>query len=157
VTQNVTLAWDQDNDPHIPVIGYTFYYGTLSGIPYSNWVYVADVTNTTVTVSNLFQGATYYFAVSATNAFGESVNSAPVSARPAATTVPQLTFGTSGGQINLGWPIDHTGWRLQVQTNSIGSAQGTDWATVFGSDATNQVFAPITTGNSQVFFRLVYP
>src|SRR5882724_6194524 len=65
VTQNVTLAWDQDNDPHIPVIGYTFYYGTLSGIPYSNWVYVADVTNTTVTVSNLFQGATYYFAVSA--------------------------------------------------------------------------------------------
>jgi len=83
------------------------------------------------------------------------IDGAPVSARPAATTVPQLTFGTSGGQINLGWPIDHTGWRLQVQTNSIGSALGADWITVPGSDATNQIFAPIT--NSQAFFRLVYP
>ncbi len=52
---------------------------------------------------------------------------------------------------------DHIGWRLEAQTNLIGTGLGTNWATVLNSTTTNQIFLPINTTNGSVFFRLVYP
>jgi hypothetical protein len=66
---------------------------------------------------------------------------------------PELACTLDGAQIQLSWPPDHIGWRLEAQTNGL----GTNWGTVSGSSATNRIsFLPNTTGGD-VFFRLSYP
>jgi hypothetical protein len=149
-TGQVKLSWAASTN----ATAYNVKQATASGGPYTT---AANLTGLAYTNTGLANGTLYYFVVSATNAFGESVNSAPVSARPVATTAPKLAFAAGGGQINLSWPTDHTGWRLLMQTNSIVSALGTDWATVSGSAATNRIFVPINSSSGGAFFRLVYP
>jgi hypothetical protein len=58
----------------------------------------------------------------------------------------------------LNWPDDHTGWRLQTQQNPLSIGLGTNWADVFGSSWTNNLFLTnnIISSNS-VFYRMVYP
>jgi len=60
---------------------------------------------------------------------------------------------TSSGAIHISWPADHTGWNLQ--SNSVSLSVASDWITIPGSSATNQVSIPIGTGKN-VFFRLEY-
>jgi hypothetical protein len=74
-----------------------------------------------------------------------------------AVTPPQVVLATGNGQLQLSWPADHTGWRLEVQTNSLNAGLGTNWVTVSGSTATNQMSLPMNPGNVAVFFRLLYP
>jgi autotransporter-associated beta strand protein len=69
------------------------------------------------------------------------------------TTPTNIVGVVSGTNLTLTWPADHTGWRLQAQTNGL----GTNWFDVSGANATNQVVIPINQGNGSVFFRLVYP
>ena len=59
--------------------------------------------------------------------------------------------------LQLSWPEDHSGWRLQVQTNSINVGLANNWVTVPNSDLTNVVSVPISPNNGAVFYRLVYP
>ncbi|TAL05153.1 MAG: hypothetical protein EPO07_04005, partial [Verrucomicrobia bacterium] len=73
---------------------------------------------------------------------------------PVATNATSVSFALSGGAFTLSWPADHTGWRLQTQTNSLSP---TNWFTVPGSTDTNLVIVPVVTTNFSVFFRLVYP
>jgi len=63
----------------------------------------------------------------------------------------QLTNFPSGNQFQLSWPADHTGWRLQMQTNGL----GTNWADVLNANYFNVLLLPMTNGSA--FFRLVYP
>jgi hypothetical protein len=49
--------------------------------------------------------------------------------------------------------IDHTGWQLQCQTNSL---TGT-WVNVSAPSTTNQMTIPLDTDNGSVFFRLICP
>lgn len=70
------------------------------------------------------------------------------------TNSPVLTNAVSGGNLTLSWPADHTGWTLQVQTNSLGKGLGTNWVDVPGSTSINTVSIPITTTNGAVFYRL---
>jgi autotransporter-associated beta strand protein len=70
------------------------------------------------------------------------------------TNSPVLTNSVSGGNLNLAWPTDHTGWTLQMQTNSLATGLGTNWVDVPGSTTTNAVSIPITTTNGAVFYRL---
>jgi autotransporter-associated beta strand protein len=60
-----------------------------------------------------------------------------------ATHPTNLTAVVSGGNLNLSWPADHTGWRLEVQTNSLSVGVANNWVTWPGSDATNAVSVPI--------------
>jgi autotransporter-associated beta strand protein len=62
-----------------------------------------------------------------------------------------------GANLTLTWPADHTGWRLQVQTNTLASGLGTNWSDVAGSTGTNQVVIPVNPANGSVFYRMVYP
>ena len=71
-----------------------------------------------------------------------------------ALTPPNFVGQLANGQIHISWPADHTGWRLQVQTNSLLS---TNWFTVLGSTLTSQFITPIDLANGSVFFRLAYP
>jgi hypothetical protein len=63
--EQVSLAWDANLEPDLG--GYKLYYGTAS----QAYTQVIDVgKNTQVTVSNLSQGTTYFFAVTAYNLQG---------------------------------------------------------------------------------------
>jgi len=76
---------------------------------------------------------------------------------PISVLPPQLGFTISSSSIQFTWPSDHVGWRLMAQTNSVGAGLGTNWTTVPGSAATNQIFIAINPANGNAFFRLVYP
>jgi alpha-L-rhamnosidase len=63
----------------------------------------------------------------------------------------QLTNFPDGNQFQLSWPADHTGWRLQMQTNGL----GTNWADVPNANYVNALRLPMISASA--FFRLVYP
>ena len=121
--------------------------------------YTSVATNTSLTVTNtgLSNGTLYYFVVSAVNTFGESTNSAQVSARPTASASIAIGAINVSGQLQISWPTDHTGWQLQAQTNNLAVGLGTNWVNVSNSTQTNQVTMPANTTNGSVFFRLVRP
>ena len=64
-----------------------------------------------------------------------------------------ITVVASGGSLELSWPQDHTGWRLQVQTNAL----STNWSDWPGASATNRISIPTFPANAPVFFRTVFP
>jgi autotransporter-associated beta strand protein len=74
-----------------------------------------------------------------------------------AASSPQISVTPGSQQLQVTWPADHTGWRLEAQTNSLNSGLGTNWFTVSDSAATNQIILPVITTNGGVFYRLVYP
>ncbi len=66
----------------------------------------------------------------------------------------------SPGQVALQWPSSHTGWILQVQTNTLAAGLSTatnDWYDVPNSETTNMVTIPITQTDPAVFYRLRLP
>ena len=62
-----------------------------------------------------------------------------------------------GGGVQLAWPADHTGWRLQVQTNPLSAGLGTNWFDLGGTATTNSWLVQPDTGNGSVFYRLIFP
>ena len=68
---NVSLGWDDPNPPEANVEGYKIYIGTNSGI----YTEPLDVgLSTTVTVDNLNEGITYYFAATCYNHYYNESN-----------------------------------------------------------------------------------
>jgi len=63
----------------------------------------------------------------------------------------------NGTSLTLTWPMDHTGWRLQVQTNNLSTGLSGNWTDVANSTGTNQVIMPASPANGAVFYRMVYP
>lgn len=68
-----------------------------------------------------------------------------------------IAFRVAGSELELGWPSDHTGWRLQAQTNNLSEGISTNWFDVPGSTNVNQAFIPINRANGSVFYRLISP
>ncbi len=68
-----------------------------------------------------------------------------------------ITLSVNGNVLTLAWPSDHTGWHLQIQTNSLSNGLGTNWVTLPGSESVNTTNFTINPANSTVFYRLVYP
>jgi hypothetical protein len=149
----VELSWDASGNAASYNVKRS---GSLNGI-YAN--IATNVTTLAYTNTGLTDGVTYYYEVSGVNAAGESTNSPAVSAQPVSLAQPLFSVGMTGtgGQLNLAWPQDHTGWSLQELTNGLNTAQGTNWVTVPGSTVTNQILLPINPANPTAFFRLVYP
>ena len=105
-------------------------------VGYINDVAVFNYALTATQVTNEFQGIP-----------APSVNQNPTN----------IVASVSGNQLTLAWPADHTGWQLQVQTNSLSIGLGTNWVQVSGSTSVNQVVVPMNPTNGSVFYRLVYP
>lgn len=80
---NVGLQWDPPIDNVYPVLKYTLYWGTTSGI-YDKSKNTLSGSETTITIEDLEFNTTYYFAVTATYQNGESTYSNEVS-----TTTPE--------------------------------------------------------------------
>lgn len=150
-SNQVNLSWNGS----VSASGYNVKRATVSGESYSP--IAMNFNGLAYSDAALNAGTTYYYVVTATNSFGESANSVEASAHPVSTTPPPLLLTRLGGQIQMNWPGDHLGWRLQSQTNAVNSGLGTNWVTVPNSITTNRVFIPINSSNGSVFFRLVYP
>jgi len=80
-----------------------------------------------------------------------------VSLPPFATNPPLLGTQIGGGQIQISWPADHTGWTLQMQSNALSLGLTTNWVVVTGSTLTNQISLPMYPAGGSVFLRLVLP
>jgi autotransporter-associated beta strand protein len=106
----------------------------------------------TVTGNGLGSGGSAVLSITGNELFLEVTGAVTVN-----TTPTSLVSSVSSGNLNLSWPTDHTGWRLEVQTNSLGVGLATNWATWPDSASTNAVSIPINPANPTMFFRLVYP
>jgi hypothetical protein len=133
------------------------YYVKRSTTSGSGYVNIATNASLTFTNTGLNNGTLYYFVVSGVNAAGEGANSTQVSARPTSSAPTMLGCTNVANQLRISWPLDHTGWQLQAQTNSLALGLGTNWSNVTGSDQTNHVSAPLNPAHGAVFFRLVRP
>jgi autotransporter-associated beta strand protein len=72
------------------------------------------------------------------------------------TTPTNLTFQVTGNTLEISWPSDHIGWRLEAQTNALNIGLNNNWAEVPNTTTTNKVFLPINPANGTVFFRLAF-
>lgn len=164
-----------------PGNGVTWQYrsGTVGGTSWNNtgnlsapyWVKLVRSGNTftgyrSAYGTNWTQQGTATFTVASTVYVGLALTSHDTSTlctatfenvRPISLTPPQVSFSAVGNQFQLSWPLDHTGWFLQAQTNSPGVGIGTNWFSVSGSNLTNQLSLPMNRANGAVFLRLVYP
>ena len=89
--------------------GYNVRNATVSGGPYS--LVASNIATTSFTDTNVTNGTTYYYVVSAVNPGNESVNSPEVNATP--TAPPDAPSGltataVSACQVNLAWSEDST-------------------------------------------------
>jgi hypothetical protein len=135
--------------------GYNLKRSTTNGGPYA---LIASVPATNYADATVSPGVTYYYVVAATNSAGESADSIQASAVPLPSSAStNLNFQVSGSQLQLVWPADHKGWRLEVQTNSLATGLSVNWFTVPGSANTNQMLLPIIPSNGSIFYRLAYP
>lgn len=75
---------------------------------------------------------------------------------PVNTSPTKIAVSLNGGMLTLSWPLDHTGWTLQSQTNSLSTGIGPNWVNVSGSTTTNQIIVPINLTNGSVFYQLIY-
>ncbi len=129
LASSVTLTWYPS--PSSSIMGYIVYSGTASG-NYTNKIDIGN--NTTVTLSNLVAGSTYYFVVTCYNAAGDE--SAPSNEAfysvPAIATGQPVTLGNpslSGGNFSFNVPgpagtnfvieasVDLINW-VRLQTNT---------------------------------------
>jgi polysaccharide biosynthesis/export protein len=102
VAADVTLAWDADSDPN--VVGYRLHSGITSGV-YTQTTEVGSAL--AVSVSNLVNGNTYFFVVTAYNA--AAVDSAPsnevsYTASTSTPTPPPTPTPTPGDVVKLSFP-----------------------------------------------------
>lgn len=96
----VSLSWAASSG----ATSYNVKRATVSGGPYTT---ITNVTTTSFVNTDLVNGTTYYYVVSALNASGESANSSQASATPSVPTPPATPTGlnaTAGNaQVSLSW------------------------------------------------------
>jgi fibronectin type 3 domain-containing protein len=115
----VNLTWSAST-------GATAYYvkrSTTTGGPYTQ---IATPTTTTYADSTVTNGTKYYYVVSAYNTYGQSANSAEVSATPAAAPPPvpaNLIAAPGNTQVNLNWNASAgaTSYHVKRSTTSGGA------------------------------------
>lgn len=149
-SQSATLMWSGNGS------FYNVYRSTNSGGPYT--LIASYVTNNAYVDNTLQNGKAYYYVVTSLNILGaESAHSTQVAAYPASTAPVtmgvQAVYNSGQNGFQITWPVDHAGWRLLMDTNSLANS---NWVPVPNSAGTNQVWIPFGPGQN-VFFELVYP
>ncbi len=156
VAQATNLAINLQWNSVLGATNYNLKRGTTSGGPYPT--IFSALTATNYLDANVTNTVNYFYVVTAVGAGGESTNSIQASATPLPSNQPtNFVMQTGGGQLQLSWPLDHIGWRLQIQTNNFGAGLGTNWTDVPNGNMTNQYIVPVNAGNGSVFLRLTYP
>jgi hypothetical protein len=73
------------------------------------------------------------------------------------TVATDISAQFTSGTLTLSWPADHTGWKLQSQTNYLNQGLNTNWSDLANSTNVNQIAIPVDPSNESVFFRLSFP
>ena len=95
----VVLAWNQNPEPDI--VGYEVKYGTVSGV---HGTTVSAGLNTSVSVSGLTEGETYYFVLIAINKDGLKSVTVEISytgVLPASNQAPQSTISAPSADVRI--------------------------------------------------------
>jgi hypothetical protein len=149
--RQVNLTWLASG-----ALSYNVKRSTDNGSSYVTLTNLSGLLTTNYVDSAVTNGTLYYYVVSAVNGT-ESTNSAPARARPISGVAVLISHALNANQLQLGWPVDHTGWLLQAQTNLLATGLTTNWLTVSNSDVSNQYSAPINPANGSTFYRLLHP
>ncbi len=148
----ITLNWNSVAG----ATGYNLKRGLASGGPYP--VIFSGLSTTNYIDANVTNAVPFYYVVTTVGGGVESSNSVQVSAAPLPSNQPtNIVMQVSDGQMQLAWPQDHLGWRLQIQTNDVNGGLGANWTTVPGSSNDTSALVPVSVTNGSVFLRLVYP
>ena len=156
---NVTLTWNPSADSN--VIGYRIYYGAASR-NYTNVVDVGGATN--VTISNLVEGVTYYFAATAYNVLGMesdysgeisyTVPSTAVNQAPTLNALGNVTLNEGAGLQTVNLTGISTGASNEVQTLTVSAVSSNPGlipnpaVTYVSPNATGTLsFTPVALGN----------
>jgi len=148
--EQVTLFWNVVSN----AMSYSVKRSTTNGGPYGA---IASTTETSHLDATAVNGTTYYYVVSATGSGGESTNSIQAVATPTSSAPVDVLAFLFDGTLTLWWPPDHTGWKLQSQTNPLAAGLGTNWHDVLDSQATNRMLFPVDLDDDSVFYRLAHP
>jgi autotransporter-associated beta strand protein len=138
----------------------------LSSVTYGGTLVLSNVAS--VAASNtfkLFSANSYHGAFGALSpaipgpdlAWNTNTLATDGTLRVVRTSPTTLANARAGNLLTFSWPSDHTGWRLQVQTNSTSVGLGANWYDVPNSVSTNQMTFAINPAAGCVFYRLVYP
>ncbi len=127
------------NDPSPDLVVTTYDVGTITGIGFNFQAGGAFEQFDEIRVGDTYGDVSGYVA--------SSVNTSPTN----------IVTSLTGDQLTLTWPADHTGWKLQSQTNDLGTGLTATWTDVAGSAATNQMTFTIDPASPTVFYRMIYP
>ena len=144
----INLQWNAVNG----ATSYNLKRGSISGIYPTIF---SGLTATNYSDADVTNAANYFYVVSAVGAGGESSDSPPVTAAPLPSNQStNIVSQVNGDTLQLTWPQDHLGWRLQVQTNSL---TDNNWVDVPDSASVTTENLTLDPANGSVYFRLIYP
>ena len=112
-----------------------------------------------MTINNAQIGDAGAYSVIVSNSAGVVTSSNAVLSvvNPVNMTPTNVVATVAGSTLQLSWPSDHLGWRLQYQTNALNQGLGTNWTDWPGSTNIVQTNIGISPAIGSSFFRLVYP
>lgn len=112
-----------------------------------NGVIIPGQNTSSLTINPVNVSDAGVYSVQVNGGFGNVTNFATLSA----TSAPTLNSLKRGNQLQLDWPLSHTGWKLQSLTTL-----DADWEIVTGSEFTNTWHTPFEP-TAFAFFRLLSP
>ena len=68
-----------------------------------------------------------------------------------------INASVSGNNLNLSWPPDRLGWKVQLQTNSLNTGLNGNWVTLPATASVTNYTVTINPANPTVFIRMTYP
>ncbi len=155
---SVVLSWSAPSGNGAPISGYNAYEGTTAGgeatTPVNGSV---EITATTVTISSLTNGKTYYFTVKAVNGVGSSAASNEVWAIPTPTVAgaPINVTAAAGtaGTVVVSWVAPFSSGGAAVTGYAVTPYSGTtsQGARVFDSTVTTETISGLNPGESYTF------
>ena len=141
--QQVALTWNASSG----ATSYNVGRATTTGGPYTT---ISSPTTTSYTDSNVTNGTTYYYVVSATNSAGTSANSSQVSATPVAPpAVPTGLTATAGNQqVALTWNASSGATSYNV---GRATTTGGPYTTVSSPTTTSYTDSTVTNGTTYYY------
>ena len=136
-----------------------------TGLPYPAYQWLRDgasltgETNASLSLPGVQSGDAATYSVIVSNHAGSvtSSNALLSVVVPVNTTPTNIVAGVVGNSLQLSWPVDHLGWRLQYQTNAMSSGLGNNWMDWPGSTNVIQTNIVVNPSPGATYFRLVYP